>query len=156
MGEFKEKRVALYGVSAEPQRKVDKATRDWHLDYQVFSDQSHVLRNYLSEQGMVSIQITGGGEHPSTFSKVHPFIKLYPNGVAQPGLVCIKPDRSVLFSWAIEPSLSNLGGGTNRPVPREIWGSVQAKLADPTASSDGVVAVEDMHMLGMCSICALL
>ena len=72
---------------------------------QVFSDQSHVLRNYLSEQGMVSIRITGGGEHPSTFSKVHPFIKLYPNGVAQPGLVCIKPDRSVLFSWAIEPSL---------------------------------------------------
>ena len=66
---------------------------------------THVLRNYLDEQGLISIRISGGENDPSKFYKNHPKIKLYKYGVAQPGVLCIKPDNSVLYKWAIDPSL---------------------------------------------------
>lgn len=73
---------------------------------QCFSDPKHILRNYLDEKGMVSIRISGGeNATDSGFYKVHPKIKLYKYGVAQPGVLCVKPDASVLYSWAINPSV---------------------------------------------------
>ncbi len=29
---------------------------------------------------------------------------LYPNGVVQPGVLCMKPDKTILYQWAIIPS----------------------------------------------------
>ncbi len=66
---------------------------------------THVLRNYLDSKGFVSIRISGGeNATDSSFYKMHPRIKLYKHGVAQPGVLCIKPDSTVLYAWAIDPS----------------------------------------------------
>ena len=65
-----------------------------------------MLRNYLNEQGLINIRISGGeNATDSGFYKVHPKIKTYKHGVAQPGLLCVKPDKTVLYAWAIIPSL---------------------------------------------------
>ena len=53
---------------------------------QCYSDPTHVLRNYLDEQKYISIRISGGENSTETFYKnVHPKIKEYKYGVAQPG-----------------------------------------------------------------------
>ena len=75
------------------------------MAFQCFSDMTHVLRNYLDEKGLISIRVSGGeNSTDSGFYKVHPKIKLYKHGVAQPGVLCVKPDASVVYTWAIEPS----------------------------------------------------
>lgn len=72
---------------------------------QCFADPTHVLRNYLDEKGLISIRVSGGeNSTDSGFYKVHPAIKKYKNGVAQPGVLCVKPDSSVLYAWAIDPA----------------------------------------------------
>jgi hypothetical protein len=77
---------------------------------QCFSDPTHTLRNYLDEKGLISIRVSGGeNATDSGFYKVHPEIKKYKSGVAQPGVLCVKPDASVLYAWAIEPKLVSLG-----------------------------------------------
>lgn len=78
---------------------------------QCFSDVTHVLRNYLDEKGLISIRISGGeNATDSGFYKVHPKIKNYKYGVAQPGVLCVKPDASVVYAWAINPALVSTGG----------------------------------------------
>ena len=68
-----------------------------------------MLRNYLDEQGLISIVVSGGeNSTDSGFYKVHPKIKYYKNGVAQPGVLAVKPDKTVLFAWAINPSFVSL------------------------------------------------
>ena len=72
---------------------------------QLFSDPTHVLRNYLNEQELINIRVSGGeNSTDSGFYKVHPKIKEYKHGVAQPGVLCVKPDKTVLYAWAINPS----------------------------------------------------
>lgn len=75
------------------------------LFLQCFSDPTHILRNYLDEKGLISIRISGGeNSTDSGFYKVHPKIKNYKHGVAQPGVLCVKPDGSKIYTWAIDPS----------------------------------------------------
>ena len=69
---------------------------------------THVLRNYLDVQGLISIRVSGGENSDAKVYKVHPKIKLYKYGVAQPGVLCVKPDASLLYAWAIEPTLVGL------------------------------------------------
>jgi hypothetical protein len=53
---------------------------------------------------LISIRISGGeNATDSGFYKIHPEIKKYKSGVAQPGVLCVKPDASVLYAWAIDP-----------------------------------------------------
>jgi len=94
------------------------------LKFQCFSDIPHTLRNYLSEQGWIDIVITDAKKEPDVYKA----IKEYEFGVAQPGVLCIKPDKTVLYSWAIIPSKMNLGGAKDRPLPKDIWAEVQKKL----------------------------
>ncbi len=55
---------------------------------------THVLRNYLNEKGLITVQT----------SQDNKYFKLYEHGVAQPGVLCVRPDASVIYSWAIIPS----------------------------------------------------
>ena len=92
------------------------STQCWPIAYllpivlfQCFSDPTHVLRNYLAEKGMIDIRVSGGeNATDSALYKVHPKIKLYKNGVAQPGVLCVKPDATVVYAWAIDPSVVSL------------------------------------------------
>ena len=68
--------------------------------WQCFSDIPHKLCNYLSEEGLLDIVITDAKKEPNVYKK----IKEYEFGVAQPGVLCIKPDRAVLYQWRIIPA----------------------------------------------------
>ena len=76
------------------------------MHIQIVSDPTHVLRNYLHEQGLITIKISGGeNSTDSAFYKVHPLIKRYKHGVAQPGVLCVNSEKKVLFAWAVDPKL---------------------------------------------------
>ena len=76
-----------------------------NLPLQAWSDPQHKLRNYLNDEGLIDIKISGGeNSTDSGFYKVHPKIKEYKWGVAQPGVLCVNSDRKPLYAWAINPS----------------------------------------------------
>ena len=69
---------------------------------QCYSDDTHKLRNYVTEQKYVEPFITGG---PGTEDQdLYHEIRKYPWGVVQPAVLCIKPDASILYSWRIVPA----------------------------------------------------
>ena len=73
-----------------------------------------MLRNYLAEQGLVKAAITKHTElSPGEPAAVVELFEKFPHGVVQPAVLCIKPDRTVLYSWATTPtkvgSCENIG-----------------------------------------------
>lgn len=52
----------------------------------------------------------------------------YEHGMAQPAVLVMKNDGTVLFDWAIVPGLMNLGGAKDRPDLNQVWDNVQARL----------------------------
>ena len=131
--------MAVYGVCAEGQPDVDRAIKDWELNYEVFSDPTHTLRNYLNEKGLIEVKVSGGeNSTDSGFYKVHPKIKHYKHGVVQPGVLCVTSEGQKIYAWAINPALMNLGGATDRPVPEDIWKYVKARLDDSIKKEDPV------------------
>ncbi len=76
-----------------------------NLPLQAWSDPQHKLRNCLNDEGLIDIKISGGKNFTDSGSyKVHPKIKEYKWGVAQPGVLCVNSDRKPLYAWAINPS----------------------------------------------------
>ncbi|KAH7010809.1 uncharacterized protein B0I36DRAFT_356422 [Microdochium trichocladiopsis] len=73
-------------------------------------------------------------------------LRKYDHGMAQPAVFVIRQDGTVLYRWAIVPSLMNLGGAKDRPLLEEIWHNVDASLhgkeaVHTTYSTAGVAAV---------------
>jgi peroxiredoxin len=54
---------------------------------------------------------------------------VYPNGMAQPGVVIEDAAGKLLYRWAIVPSEMNFGGATDRPLVADIIGSLDQILA---------------------------
>lgn len=52
----------------------------------------------------------------------------YAHGMAQPAILVMKNDGTVLFDWAIVPGLMNLGGAKDRPDLNQVWENVLARL----------------------------
>ncbi len=48
--------------------------------------------------------------------------------MAQPAVIVMKKDGTVLYSWAIVPSMMNLGGAKDRPDLVQVWENVEAKM----------------------------
>jgi hypothetical protein len=48
--------------------------------------------------------------------------------MSQPGVVVLDKNKEVLYHWACRPTLSNLDGASDRPVPKEIWELVKKIL----------------------------
>jgi hypothetical protein len=58
-----------------------------------------------------------------------------------------------LFSPCFHHLQMNIGGASDRPVPRDIWTVVQAKLANP---SDDSIPQTRIRNRGACSLCNIL
>lgn len=145
--------MGIFAVTAQSQAEADQAVQQWGLNFKAWSDPQHKLRNYLSEEGLIDIVISGGeNATDSGFYKVHPKIKLYKWGVAQPGVLCVNSEKKVLYSWAINPSIMNIGGASDRPVPADIWTVVQAKMNN----IDSDQPIPRVRSRGACSICTVL
>lgn len=52
----------------------------------------------------------------------------YEHGMAQPAILVLKNDGTVLFDWAIVPGVMNLGGAKDRPDLNQVWENVLAGL----------------------------
>ena len=125
--------MAVYGVCAEGQPDVDRAVKDWELNYEVFSDPTHTLRNHLNEKGLIEVIVSGGENSDDDFYKKH-----YKHGVVQPGVLCVTSEGQKIYAWAVNPTMMNLGGATDRPVPEDIWKYVKGRLDDSIKKEDPV------------------
>lgn len=133
--EFKQLNVTIFGVCAQEKADVDKAVQSWELNYSCFSDPTHTLNKHLQEKFEFAVKVSGGeGSTDSSFYKVHPTIKQYKYGVAQPGVLCVNREGKKLYSWAIDPSFMNLGGATDRPVPVDIWKYIKGRITGENTS----------------------
>jgi len=52
----------------------------------------------------------------------------YEHGMAQPAILVMQSDGTVLFSWAIVPGVMNLGGAKDRPDLKQVWENMEAKM----------------------------
>ena len=48
--------------------------------------------------------------------------------MVQPAVLIMKSDGTPLYSWAIVPSVMNLGGAKDRPDLTQVWENVEATL----------------------------
>ena len=63
---------------------------------QCLSDPTHVLRDYLNKEGLVTVNVTP--------KEKKSYYKEFDQGIVQPGVICITPDRTVIYSWASQPN----------------------------------------------------
>eukprot|EP00042_Codosiga_hollandica_P045112 m.453965 g.453965 ORF g.453965 m.453965 type:complete len:137 (+) comp56942_c0_seq1:1928-2338(+) len=111
----------VFAITSQPPHKASDAQANWSLRFeQVLSDEDHVIADHVRTLGYVNLHLTQRSD--------------YKNGMVQPGLLIITRTREILFTWAIVPTLMNIGGGTDRPVFRDVWENVCAKLEDRPAT----------------------
>ena len=134
------KKVRIYGITAEPHKQAQKAKAQWGLSFDMIGDPSNAIAKQVKTDGHVpKLAITQAEQQP-----MHPFIgsrKAYPNGAVQPGVLFLRvnavlPPR-VLFSWAVKPSFSTIGGASARPDLDDIWEVVQDRLENAKAAGPG-------------------
>ena len=130
---MKAKGVSVYGVTASSKEEVDALVAELGIKYPIFSDPEHKLRDYLAEQELVKVCVTGGPDSKNTYYREYKFFAppRYPKGVAQPAVLFVDKEGTNIYSWSQQPCLMNYHGGLGRPEPSDVWKKVQDKLAEP-------------------------
>jgi peroxiredoxin len=80
----------------------------------LISDPTNSIATTLKARGKVDVAISEK--------------KGYEHGMAQPAILVIQQDKTVLFEWAIVPALMNMGGAKDRPDLVQVWENVEAKM----------------------------
>ena len=130
-GAFREKVVAAGGqiiaITSQSAEAAQAAHDNWGLDYDVISDPSTNIAQSFD------IDITPKAESPLAD---HP--TEYPNGMSQSGVVVLNREGEVLYSWAVNPSVVNVFGASDRPMPDLVWAAIDAaKSGEPTPEQTG-------------------
>uniref|UniRef100_A0A1X7UBW3 Uncharacterized protein n=1 Tax=Amphimedon queenslandica TaxID=400682 RepID=A0A1X7UBW3_AMPQE len=68
---------------------VDEVIAKTKAPFPIFSDPEHKLRNYLSEQELLQVVISGGEQSKNEFYKNFKWFAPYKNGVAQAAIMFI-------------------------------------------------------------------
>ena len=106
----------VVAYSAQPQRQVNKLRENLGLEFiHCLSDPEHKLRNVLKEDELIDIFVTNRD-------------KRYPNGRLEPSLLVLNDKQEVMFQWRIVPSISNIGGASDRPSVSRVFEVVKRKL----------------------------
>ena len=98
--------------------------------FPIFSDPDHKLRNYLSEQELLQVVISGGEQSKNEFYKNFKWFLPYKNGVAQAAIMFITRDGDVAYAWAVQPASINWWGAKTRPDPQDVWAEVAPYLEE--------------------------
>ncbi|KAF2665792.1 hypothetical protein BT63DRAFT_75747 [Microthyrium microscopicum] len=85
----------------------------------MISDPTNSIAAALKAQGKLDVAITD-----NTLTKT----KGYEHGMAQPAILIIQQDGTVLYDWAIVPAVMNLGGAKDRPDLVQVWENAEAKM----------------------------
>lgn len=113
----------IVAISSEKEEAAAAAKEEWKLSsFDVRSNPENTLPAHLNEQKYFKPKLV------VTTSKLDPHTLLYSHGFVQPGVLFLSKEGEVLFQWAIQPGIMNLGGATDRPSPDQIWAKVQAKM----------------------------
>jgi peroxiredoxin len=105
----------IFGITAQSFGKVEQVKASWNLSFPIISDEAHILADMMRSQGHVDIALAARSD--------------FKFGVmTQPAVVIFNAQHQVLYSWAVVPSLSNVNGGCDRPVFKDVWATVLDKL----------------------------
>ncbi|KAK1766932.1 hypothetical protein QBC33DRAFT_540681 [Phialemonium atrogriseum] len=109
-------------VTAEVPEHLEKARAWTGFTDAAIVDPENILAKELKDRDLLDVAISSRWG--------------YQHGMAQPALLVVKGDGTVLQRWAIVPGLMNIGGATDRPVLSEVWENVQAQLRGEKAKVD--------------------
>ena len=127
----------VVAYSAQSQRQVDKLRTELRLDFlHCLSDPEHKLRNVLKEDGILDVYVTNKD-------------KRYPHGRLEPSLLIFSHNQEVMFRWRIVPSLSNLGGASNRPLVSRVFEVIKLKLDGQIPVDEGTTLEDIANQLKM-------
>eukprot|EP00123_Amoebidium_parasiticum_P019695 comp30833_c0_seq1/m.47243 comp30833_c0_seq1/g.47243 ORF comp30833_c0_seq1/g.47243 comp30833_c0_seq1/m.47243 type:complete len:197 (-) comp30833_c0_seq1:550-1140(-) len=118
----------VYGVCSETQEDCNDTVKEMNLNYEIIGDRDVRLTTWLRDCDLIDIAIEGGNGNNGLYAKMHPRIKSYPHGMTQPGVLVVDAEGKAIFSWAIVPSLGNVGGAANRLEPKDVLDNVRAVL----------------------------
>ncbi|TVY75612.1 hypothetical protein LSUE1_G007193 [Lachnellula suecica] len=101
-------------ITAEPAIHLAETRSKTGYNGDAIVDETHVIRNHIKEKNWLDVAISDR--------------KGYEHGLAQPAILVLRKDGTVLEKWAIVPSAMNLGGAKDRPDLVQVWENVQARL----------------------------
>lgn len=134
-GTFRERVVAaggrLVGVTSQSAEAAQAARENWGLHYDVISEPTNELAQSFQ------IEITPKAETPLAD---HP--TEYPNGMSQSGMVVLDRAGGVLYRWAVNPTVVNLFGASDRPLPDDVWAAIEAAQAGVEAPEPSGVRLD--------------
>ena len=117
-------------MCAQSKEDVEKMREEIGVSYAIFSDPEHKLRDYLAEQELVRVVVSGGENSKSDFYRDFKWFKPYKHGVAQPAVLFSTKEKRNIYAWSCQPCDVNLHGALDRPEPKDIWAEIQKKLAE--------------------------
>ncbi|KAK3896836.1 hypothetical protein C8A05DRAFT_39613, partial [Staphylotrichum tortipilum] len=118
-GEIKAAGGVIAAATAEGPEHLNTLRASTGLADNMIVDSENLLAKHLKDKGLLSVAISDSQLYR---------LRGYKHGLAQPAMLVIKNDGTVLYEWAIVPSLMNIGGATDRPVLAEVWKNIQRKL----------------------------
>lgn len=101
-------------ITAEAEGNLEKTRTATGYNGEAISDPEHAIAGELKRRFGLDVAISEKGG--------------YPHGMAQPAVLVLKNDGTVVYKWAIVPKLSNLGGATDRPVLDEVIEQALAEI----------------------------
>ncbi|CAL5870234.1 uncharacterized protein PFLUO_LOCUS4469 [Penicillium psychrofluorescens] len=104
----------VLAITAEPEQHLPEMVKASGYTGEVIADPRNKIAAELKQRGNLDVAISSKSG--------------YEHGMAQPAVLVMKNDGTVLFDWAIVPGLMNLGGAKDRPDLNQVWDNVQARL----------------------------
>lgn len=101
-------------ATAEPAEHLASTRESSGYEGRAIVDPENLLAAELKRRGKLDVAITEK--------------KGYDHGMAQPAVLVMKEDGTILQKWEIVPSAMNIGGAKDRPSLQEIWENSQALL----------------------------
>lgn len=102
-------------ITSEPSAKLEDVLMSTKYTGEAIVDADTSLARELKKRNIIDVALTNK--------------RGYPHGMEQPAVLVLRKGVP-LYSWAIEPSMMNLGGAKDRPLLGEVWEDVQKMLED--------------------------
>jgi len=135
-------------ITSQPQELADHAKLLWQCESLEFlGDPSNALSAHFNAAYDSGIAVTDKGG--------------YAQGMQQPAVLVFKrgPDDTphitaptLIFMWATEPGLMNLGGASDRPDPGAIWEAIRL-IKDSDSIPSVAVTRASLNEPELCELC---
>jgi peroxiredoxin len=104
----------VIAITAEPEQHLKSTVSSTGYSCDVIVDPENQIAVEMKRRGKLNVSIS---------SKAG-----YEYGMAQPAILVMRSDGTVLYDWAIVPGVMNLGGAKDRPDLKQVWENMEAKM----------------------------